>query len=162
MTRPAGVLVAAVLAAGIGEVGMGEERAPARVVFVCEHGNVKSLIAGRWFDRLAAERGLSVRAVSRGLSPESGVPGPIAERLHGDGFDVLDFHPRALQPEDLPPGSQLVMIGADAPAWVGQGSTVVRWDGIPPASERYDESRDALRERIQALLDRIEGRSPPP
>ena len=34
--------------------------APRTVVFVCEHGNVKSLIAREWFNRLAAERGLDV------------------------------------------------------------------------------------------------------
>jgi hypothetical protein len=29
---------------------------------------------------------------------------------------------------------------------------VETWEGIPPASERYEESRDALRARSEALL----------
>src|SRR4030095_2252391 len=58
---------------------------PARVVFVCEHGNVKSLIASRWFDRLAAERGLALRSTSRGLTPEPQVPEAIARHLGEDG-----------------------------------------------------------------------------
>jgi arsenate reductase len=131
------------------------------VVFVCEHGNVKSLIAREWFNRLAAARGVSVRAESRGLVPEDAVPPGIAERLRGDGFDVQGFRPRALAPSDLSHASRLVMIGAEPPEWAaGAGVPVERWEGVPPASERYEASRDALRERIAALLDALAGRPP--
>src|SRR5262245_16680464 len=126
------------------------------VVFVCEHGNVKSLIAREWFNRLAAERGLRLRAVSRGLSPEASVPPAIAERLRGDGFDVGGFEPRALGPGDVVRAARLVMIGAEPPPWTASADVPVeRWDGIPPASERYEASRDALRERIAALVDSL-------
>ena len=46
----------------------------AAVVFVCEHGSVKSLVAQEWFNRRAKERGLAVRAVSRGITPDASVP----------------------------------------------------------------------------------------
>src|SRR5262249_181485 len=124
--------------------------------FVCEHGNVKSLIAREWFNRLAAERGLPVRAVSRGLSPEASVPPAIAERLRRDGFDVSGFEPRALGPGDVVHAARLVLIGAEPPRWASSPDVaVLRWDGIPPASERYEASRDALRERIAALVDSL-------
>jgi arsenate reductase (thioredoxin) len=129
-----------------------ESRGP--VVFVCEHGNVKSLIAREWFNRLAAERGLDLRAVSRGLSPEIRVPPAIAERLRGDGFDVSGFEPRGLEPADVADAARLVVIGAEPPPWASHpGLVVERWDGIPPASERYEASRDALREKIAALVE---------
>jgi hypothetical protein len=66
---------------------------PAPVLFVCEHGNVKSLIAATLFDQVARERGLSFRAVSRGVRPESGVPPAITEALRRDGVDVAGFSP---------------------------------------------------------------------
>jgi protein-tyrosine-phosphatase len=126
------------------------------VVFVCEHGNVKSLIAREWFNRLAAERGLEVRAVSRGLAPEASVPPAIAERLRGDGFDVRGFEPRALEPADVVRAARLVVIGAEAPPWAsGPDVAVERWEGIPPASDRYEASRDALREKIAALVESL-------
>jgi arsenate reductase (thioredoxin) len=129
---------------------------PGRVVFVCEHGNVKSLIAREWFNRLAAERGLEVRAVSRGLAPEASVPPAIAERLRGDGFDVRGFEPRALEPADVVRAARLVVIGAEPPTWAsGPDVAVDRWEGIPPASERYEASRDALREKIAALVESL-------
>lgn len=126
---------------------------PRPVVFVCEHGNVKSLVAQEWFNRLAAERGLALRATSRGLSPETPVPAGIVERLRRDGFDVSRFEPRGLSGEDVAGAKRVVVIGAEPPPWVARpGLVVERWDGIPPASERYEDSRDALRERIRALL----------
>ena len=132
------------------------------IVFVCEHGNVKSLIAREWFNRLARERGLAVRAVSRGLSPEPDVPAPIAERLRGDGFDVRGFRPQVLAREALLGASRLVVIGSEPPSWVAaEGVAVERWDGIPPASENYQASRDALRDRIVALLESLAPRPLP-
>ena len=130
--------------------------AAASVVFVCEHGNVKSLITMQWFNRLAAERQLSVRAVSRGLTPESPVPPAIRARLKDDGFDVSSFEAHALTPSDVEGASRLVMIGADAPAWArDSGARIDVWSDIPPASEDYGSSRDAMKKRIGALLSTL-------
>jgi len=137
--------------------------AAASVVFVCEHGNVKSLIAMEWFNRLAAERGLARRAVSRGLTPESPVPPAIRERLKEDGFDVAAFQARALTPADVRGVTRLVIIGADAPSWARHSGTAVElWRDIPPASESYEASRDAMKERILALLAGLGPPAPKP
>lgn len=129
--------------------------AAAAVVFVCEHGSVKSLIAREWFDRLAAQRGLSARAVSRGVTPDAEVPPPIVQRLRADGFDVARFKPRALRPSDLEGARRLILIGVEPPPWAAAraGLTVEKWDGVPPASERYEEARDTMKRRIETLLD---------
>ena len=127
--------------------------AGARVVFVCQHGNVKSLMASRWFDRMASEAGLSARGLSRGLEPESPVPPAIVERLAADGFDVRDFEAEALAPADVDGAARVVLIGVAPPAWMkGSGAPVESWNDIPPASDDYVASRDAMRERIASLL----------
>jgi protein-tyrosine-phosphatase len=134
---------------------------PARVVFVCQHGNVKSLIAAQWFNRLAAERGVSARAVARGLEPENPVPPAIVERLRHDGIDVAGYEARPLASADTEGAARVVAIGVEAPAWVARrGVTVEGWDGIPPASERYQESRDAMRARIDVLLQSLGAAKP--
>lgn len=136
---------------------------PPAIVFVCEHGSVKSLIARQWFERLAAQRGLAARAESRGLTPDTAVPPAIAERLRGDGFDVAAFTPRALAPADLDGAERLVLIGVEAPPWaVRPGLLVEKWDGVPPASENYDGARDLMKRRIQALLDAWPGKEKTP
>jgi hypothetical protein len=51
------------------------------VLFICEHGNVKSLMAASYFNLLALQSGLRYRAVSRGTDPNSTtVPSAIINR----------------------------------------------------------------------------------
>jgi arsenate reductase len=138
-------------------------RSAGTVVFVCEHGNVKSLIAKEWFDRMAAARGLAVRAVSRGLAPGTSVPPAIVDALRRDGFDVRRFAPRALGPADAGRALAIVVIGVDASAATPSANVPMeRWDGIPPATEGYEASRDALRSRIEVLLSALEAARPRP
>ena len=132
-----------------------EAKAP-QVVFVCEHGNVKSLIAQEWFNRRAKERGLSVRAVSRGRTPEATVPKPIADALERDGFDVRAFAPQAPTPAEMRQAARVIGIGLDRKALSTEVS-VETWNGVPPASEDYAASRDALRARIETLLTALDG-----
>lgn len=146
--------LAVVLAAGPAPAER-KEPGPSTVVFVCLHGNVKSLIASRWFERLAAERGVAVRVTSRGLEPENPVPPAIAERLASDGFDVRGFEARPFVPADLEGASRVVLIGAEAPAWAKGDARVVRWDGIPPTSESYEACRDGMRDRMGSLLESL-------
>jgi protein-tyrosine-phosphatase len=152
----------AALAIETGVAGGTPRPSGGHVVFVCAHGNVKSLIAAEWFNRLAADRGMAVRAISRGLSPEGPVPARIAERLRADGFDVSAFSSQTLAREDVRGARCLVMIGSAPPAWVPAEKVVVdAWDGIPPASESYGASRDALKDRIEALLRTLQDRPGP-
>jgi arsenate reductase len=72
----------------------------AQVVFVCEHGNVKSLIAASLFEQVAKQRGLPSRAVSLGISPEAKVPPSIVDALRKDGIDTASYKPQPLTSKD--------------------------------------------------------------
>jgi protein-tyrosine-phosphatase len=142
--------------------GQGDSGSPApsqRVVFVCEHGSVKSLIAREWFNRLAAERGLDLRAESRGMTPDATVPLAIADALQGDGFDVRTFEPRPFKADEARDALRVVGIGVDVSA--AEQIPHETWEGIPPASENYAASRDALRARIEVLLEALAPRKSP-
>jgi pimeloyl-ACP methyl ester carboxylesterase/protein-tyrosine-phosphatase len=132
-------------------------REPARqVVFVCEHGSAKSLIASLWFNRLARERSLALSSVSRGVEPDETVPAGVRENLRKDGLDVGDLTPARLTVADLAETASVVAIGADSPLFAGLGpASLERWSDIPPASTQYEASRDAMRQRIEALLERL-------
>ena len=47
----------------IGVSAFGQKPAPPKVVFVCEHGAAKSVIAAAEFKRLAKEKGLAVEVI---------------------------------------------------------------------------------------------------
>jgi protein-tyrosine-phosphatase len=127
------------------------------VVFVCEHGNVKSLIAREWFNRLAAERGLGLRAISRGVTPGASVPPAIAAALGRDGFDVRGFEPRVFSASESAGVVRVIAIGVDLSVGGDPGKVPVEmWERIPPATESYVASRDALRTRIEDLLKTLE------
>jgi protein-tyrosine-phosphatase len=94
-----------------------------------------------------------VRAVSRGVTPGTSVPRAIVAALQSDGFDVGGFEPQAFGAADVSSAVRVVGIGVDlSSAMESRDARLDTWEGIPPASEQYAASRDALRARIEALL----------
>ena len=133
---------------------------PGLVVFVCEHGSAKSLVAASFFERMAKERGLAVRAVSRGTSPDASVPPAVVAALRDDGFDVSAFKPRRLEAADVEGADRVVAIGVDiGEVGAKKAARVERWDDIPPFSASYPQARQAIVTRIDALLRALEQQS---
>ena len=129
-----------------------------QVVFVCEHGTVKSLIAIEHFNKLARARGLAVEAVSRGTNPDSVVPGPVRKGLADDGFDVSLFQPRRFAANDLASALLVVAFDADVQPVVGDKLPVARWDGLPSVSANYAAGRSAIVSRVRHLVDSLAAR----
>lgn len=134
-----------------------EEPPAAQVLFVCEHGNVKSLMAASYFNQLAASRGLRLRAVSRGSAPDSNtVPAPIVAGLRTDGVDVSDFRPAAVSEADVAASARIVAISTALPSDVdAPAAKVERWDDVPAASVNYWAARNSLKAHVEQLLERM-------
>lgn len=124
------------------------------VVFICEHGYAKSLVAVLHFERLARARGLAVHAMAPGLDPGALVPDAIEAGLHADGFDVGGFVPSRAASQEITDADVVVSIGVDADLSARSGP-VVRWDAIPPLPENYDRARREIVALADALLERI-------
>ncbi len=124
-----------------------------RVVFVCEHGSVKSLIAMAYFNRRAQERGLAYRAVARGSAPEPIVPGPVREGLRTDGFDVSDFVPQLFEASDVDDAFLVVSFDQDIAKTVGGRARHFRWDNLPGVLTDYAGGRDAIVRHVDELID---------
>ena len=151
--------ILAIVCACQGSTPMQREPTRAPVVFVCEHGNVKSLIAASLFDQVALERGLPFRAVSRGLSPEAGVPPKIADALRGDGVDIEGFEAQPLTARDVENARRVIAIGVDlSPFMRDTRAPAELWSDVPPASVDYRASRAALLRHIDALLDELQAK----
>jgi protein-tyrosine-phosphatase len=151
------LVIALSLAAACGGPMTRPESPTSQILFVCEHGNVKSLMAVSYFNQLAQERGLPLRAISRGSAPDSDtVPAAIREALKGDGFDVSAFHPVAVSTFDISASHRVVLIGTTLPASVGaSGVTPENWDDVPPASVDYPASRESLKAHVKQLIDQL-------
>jgi protein-tyrosine-phosphatase len=163
MPRITRLLAAALcwLAASCAESPPAVDPGSTQVLFVCEHGNVKSLMAASYFNQLSHARGLPFRAVSRGSAPDSdAAPEFVRRRLAGEGFDVSGFRPEAVTAADLAASQVVVTIGTEAPANTASTPALEQWDDIPPASSDYGRASAALRSRVAELLERLERDSP--
>jgi arsenate reductase (thioredoxin) len=127
----------------------------ATVVFVCEHGNVKSVIAAALFNREAAARHLAARAVARGVTPEASVPTTIATALLAEGDDVSAFHPSTLGNAEVQAAQRVVAISVDPAALSAAADKLEVWSDVPPASVDYSASRAALQRHIETLLSQL-------
>jgi arsenate reductase len=138
----------------------GKERAEMstsrNVVFVCLHGAAKSVIAGAYLNRLAADRGLAIRATSAGIEPEPDVPPQVREGLLREGLDIGHQRPRAVAAGELRAAWRVISFGCDLGHLAPPGLTVERWDDVPLVSDGFPAARDATAKRVQQLLDRCE------
>jgi len=130
-------------------------RAPAQVVFVCEHGSVKSLVASLYFNRRAQERDLPYRAVARGVTPDSTVPTPVREGLQADGFKVSDFAPQLFQASDADHAVLVVSFDQEITKMVDGRTRYLKWDDLPGVLADYPRGRDAIIRQIDALIDEL-------
>jgi protein-tyrosine-phosphatase len=127
-----------------------------QVLFVCEHGNVKSLMAASYFTRLARERGLPFRGVSRGTAPDSTtVPAPIVAGLRQDGFDVSDFRPAAVDAAAVSAARRVILIGTALPEASERDVPVEQWNDVPAASKDYAAARASLEAHVERLVEQL-------
>lgn len=124
------------------------------IVFVCEHGAAKSVIAASYFNKFAAKMGLELRAVARGTNPDHELSAKAIAGLHEDGLTLTESFPQKLSLEDIESAQRIVTF-CELPKELPKKAIIEPWKKIPPVSENYEKARDAILERINELLDRI-------
>src|SRR5215471_7415200 len=129
--------------------------APPKIVFVCEHGAAKSVIAAKELEKLARERGISIQAVSRGTTPDPEIPLYVRMGLKADGIEIGTMKPVQVKPEDLRDAARVISFGPDLSAVAGQMLRVDDWGATPDVSGNFPAARDYIVKRLQTLLDQI-------
>ena len=128
---------------------------PPKIVFVCEHGAAKSVIAVKELEKLARERGISIQAVSRGTTPDPDIPLYVRTGLKADGIEIGTMKPVQVKPEDLRDAARVISFGPDLSAVAGQKVRVEDWSATPDVSGNFPAARDYIVKRLQTLLDQI-------
>ena len=151
-----GLLMAVALVAGPQATETSHDASTKTVVFVCEHGSAKSVIAAAHFNRLAAERGLPYRAVARGLNPDSEVPSGVLNGIKSDGLRVSGDRPTRVSRQDVQNAERTVTIAVELPASIAATTaSLVQWKDVPSVSEGYTAAREAIVRHISELLDQL-------
>src|SRR4030095_6581234 len=101
------------------------------VVFVCEHGAAKSVVATAYFNKLAAERGLPFRATFRGTTPQDDLSVRAVEGLKADGVAIPSGKPAAIAGRDGGGAAHLLAIGCTLPENARRSGKAADWSDVP-------------------------------
>jgi arsenate reductase len=138
--------------------GILQSPAPApSVVFVCEHGAAKSVIATAYFNQLAAQRGLPYRATFRGTAPQDDLSVRAVAGLKADGLPIPSGKPAAVSEADVTAATHIFAIGCTLPAAAVRSGKAADWTDVPD-DQGYAPMRDAIVRHVKALLDDLEKR----
>lgn len=125
-----------------------------QVVFVCEHGAAKSLVATAYFNKLAAERGLKARATFRGVAPQDALSVSAVAGLEADGLTIPDGRPTAVADSDVAHATHIFAIGCTLPKRATASGKSSSWDDVPD-DQGYGPMRDAIVRHVRAVLDTL-------
>jgi arsenate reductase (thioredoxin) len=120
------------------------------IIFVCEHGAAKSIIAATYFNKLAKERNLNVRAIARGTNPEAELSPKTIAGLQHDGLSPAQSAPQKLTLAEVESAERIISF-CDLPVEYQNKTSIEQWDDIPPVSEDYQTARDAILEKLTHL-----------
>lgn len=123
------------------------------IIFVCEHGAAKSIIAATFFNQIAKQRGLNLTAIARGTAPDLELSEQTINGLSSDGLTPAESSPKNLSSQEVESAQSIVSF-CELPKEFEQ-IVVERWEGIPAVSEDYNRARDAIIERLNDFLDHI-------
>jgi protein-tyrosine-phosphatase len=135
-------------------LAMGQLAAPAAptVVFVCEHGAAKSVIATTYFNKIAAARGLRARATYRGVNPQTDLSVGALKGLREDGLMTPDQKPSPISQADVDAATVIFAIGCTLPANATASGKADSWDDVPE-DKGYGATRDAIKKHVERLID---------
>jgi len=122
------------------------------VIFVCEHGAAKSIIAATYLNKIAKEKGLKLQVFARGTDPDIGLSLYAVTGLIEDGLTPIQLTPQKLLPEELETAQAVISFNA-LPDIYPNKSIVQYWENVPPVSENYAQARDVILIRINHLVN---------
>ena len=126
------------------------------ILFVCEHGAAKSVVAAAHFNKRAAEAGLPFRAVSRGTTPDPSVPARITDGLKSEGLAAPPgFVPAAVQSGDIKNATRIVTFDVVLSTSTDAAPSS-KWDGLPAFSDGYGPASSAILAKVDALIRELQ------
>jgi arsenate reductase len=130
---------------------------PRTIVFVCPFGSAKSVVAARFFNRMAADRGLPYRAVARGLTPEATIPRYVREPIRADGFEIgAAEKPVRLTTAEVKTASTVVCIMCELPrAQAAAARESIEWSDVPDVDAGYGPARDKIVAHLNELVGKL-------
>jgi arsenate reductase (thioredoxin) len=129
---------------------------PQTVLFVCEHGAAKSVIAAAHFNKIAKERGLPYRAVARGTAPDAAIPAGVRQGLEKAGLELSVEKPVMVGRADVNGANRVVTFEIALPGSVSSSKvTPTDWKAVPSVSADFGVASAEIKRRVEALIDEL-------
>jgi len=129
-------------------------KAPA-VVFVCEHGAAKSIIAAAEFNKQAEQKGLPHRAISRGTNPDAEFAPAVVSGLAKDGFVPPSGKPQLISAADVGHAVRVITLGCKLPEPLNAKAKPADWADISSPSQNYDDARKDIARHVKELVESL-------
>ncbi|AYB29149.1 hypothetical protein [Chryseolinea soli] len=123
------------------------------IVFVCEHGSAKSVIAATYFNKLAKEKNIPWQAVSRGTHPDSEISPKTKKLLLEDDLLDTSFIPKKLTQDDVDTTRQVILFCSLPQTIQGKGKTS-HWE-VNAVNDDFQKLRSDIVSRIAPLVDSL-------
>jgi arsenate reductase len=128
-----------------------------KIIFVCEHGAAKSVIAASYFNKMAKERNLDYVAECRGTNPDSEVSKGAKDGLTKDNVFDPNTKPKKLLSSDTANVERIILF-TPLPSDLKTNIKTEDWSSIQNLDADYDKRRNAIVKKINELLDSLEKR----
>jgi arsenate reductase (thioredoxin) len=155
------MLAAAILLLAVITASAQDKQQVQTILFVCEHGSAKSVIAAAHLNRLAEQKNLPYRAIARGTNPDPEIPQQVRLDLAKDGLDVATWKPRLVAEKDVREAARVVTFGCKLPfPKKTTADKLVDWKDVPSTSEDYERARTMIVDKIDALIKTLTHKGP--
>jgi arsenate reductase (thioredoxin) len=126
-----------------------------KIVFVCEHGSAKSIIAVSYFNKIAKEKNLSWEAVSRGTSPDAEISAKTKKLLTDNRMPVPEIKPQVITQKDIDEANQVILFFS-LPESIEGRDNLNHWLGIDAVNGDFEKLKDDILVKLLPLIDSLE------
>lgn len=126
-----------------------------KVLFICEHGAAKSIIAAAYLNRIAKEKGVTLQALAFGTILDQTFAPVAVSGLLRDGIALEESAPKKITLAEIESAKRVVSFCNLPAEEYGNLSHIEYWQGVPPVSEDYETARDIILERLNTLIEEI-------
>lgn len=126
-----------------------------KIIFVCEHGAAKSIVAAAYFNKLANEKGLNLEAIARGTNPDEALSPKTISGLQTDGIQPTESVPQKLTLAEIKSAQKVITFCNLTNEEQAQANEIEDWSAVPPVGENYQIARDMILKNINQLFQTL-------
>ena len=109
-----------------------------------------SVLAAAEFNRMAREKGLNVRAISRGTDPDAQLAPKVESVLREEGWDTAAMKPAKVTEAEVAKATRVVTFACPLPG--KKPAYAEDWAEVPAVSADFEKARLAIRSKVAKLI----------